>query len=309
MSDISTKEYSNIEYQVYPGERSHLFLSCFQINFRKDWVSIKFLSAEFGLPPPPPEKGPEWGKTVLIILKSSKLTLFPRGGGGGRNFMDKTILWTSGRFWWLEELNLHQRRANREVQTVNWEGGREGAVERGVKSSLKKAHKPWIGGKKGAQTVNWGGAKPWSANREFGTFDLQNSSVAVHSLHFMVCAPLTTPFVFFWISKCRMPWIFWWIFSSNFSMEKGPKKSTKKSPAKFTRDFVRKNSPRISAEAFSWYFRHLLQETLQHDILGGIHYCNAMTGAVLPWKERIFRLQLQFFSPCYVEINYCNVTG
>ena len=41
-------------------------------------------------------------------------------------------------------------------------------------------------------------------------------------------------------------------FPPIFSKEKGPKKSTKKSPAKFTRDFVRKNSPRISAEAFSW---------------------------------------------------------
>ena len=40
-------------------------------------------------------------------------------------------------------------------------------------------------------------------------------------------------------------------FSSFFSKEKGPKKSTKKSPAKFTQDFVQKNSPRISAEAFS----------------------------------------------------------
>ena len=49
---------------------------------------------------------------------------------------------------------LYRRRANREVQTVNWEAGKEGAVERGVNSSLKKAHKPWIRGKKGAQTVN-----------------------------------------------------------------------------------------------------------------------------------------------------------
>ena len=47
-----------------------------------------------------------------------------------------------------------RRHANREVQTVNWEGGGEGVVERGVKSSLKKAHKTWIRGKKGAQTVN-----------------------------------------------------------------------------------------------------------------------------------------------------------
>ena len=49
---------------------------------------------------------------------------------------------------------LHRQRANREVQTVNWEGGGEGAVERGVKRGLKKAHKPWIRSKKGAQTVN-----------------------------------------------------------------------------------------------------------------------------------------------------------
>ena len=26
-------------------------------------------------------------------------------------------------------------------------------------------------------------------------------------------------------------------------------------------------------------------------------------------KERVFRLQLQFLSPCYVRINYCNVTS
>ena len=33
-----------------------------------------------------------------------------------------------------------------------------------------------------------------------------------------------------------------------------------------------------------------------------------MIAAVLAWQERVFRLQLQFFSPCYVGINYCNVT-
>ena len=43
-------------------------------------------------------------------------------------------------------------------------------------------------------------------------------------------------------------------FPPIFSKEEGPKKSTKKSPTKFTRDFVRKNSPRISAEAFPWEF-------------------------------------------------------
>ena len=49
---------------------------------------------------------------------------------------------------------IDRGRVNREVQTVNWEAGKKGAVETGVKSGLKKAHKPWIRGKKGAQTVN-----------------------------------------------------------------------------------------------------------------------------------------------------------
>ena len=44
-------------------------------------------------------------------------------------------------------------------------------------------------------------------------------------------------------------------------------------------------------------------------MIGGMNYCNIVIGAVLPWKERIFRLQLQFFSPCYVGINDCNVTS
>ena len=43
-------------------------------------------------------------------------------------------------------------------------------------------------------------------------------------------------------------------FPPIFPKEKGPKKSTEKSPAKFTWNPVRKNSPRISAEAFSWQF-------------------------------------------------------
>ena len=62
---------------------------------------------------------------------------------------------------------LFRERLNREVQTVNSEGGGEGAVERGAKSSLKKehfyreseakkAHKPWIreGPNREVQTVN-----------------------------------------------------------------------------------------------------------------------------------------------------------
>ena len=57
-------------------------------------------------------------------------------------------------------------RVNREVQTVNWEAGKKGAAETGVKSGLKrrikreleakKAHKPWIrvGLNREVQTVN-----------------------------------------------------------------------------------------------------------------------------------------------------------
>ena len=59
-----------------------------------------------------------------------------------------------------------RERVNREVQTVNWEAGKKGAVETGVKSGLKKginreleakkAHKPWIreGLNREVQTVN-----------------------------------------------------------------------------------------------------------------------------------------------------------
>ena len=73
---------------------------------------------------------------------------------------------------------IHFRgRVNREVQTVNWEAGKEGAVETGVKSGLTKAHKPWIRGK------NRGTDRPWireGLNREvqieLGSFNLQISS-------------------------------------------------------------------------------------------------------------------------------------
>ena len=53
---------------------------------RKVWVSIKFLSAKFGLTPLP-QKGPKWGRTVQTSRKSSNWHFF---GGGGAN----AILWT-----------------------------------------------------------------------------------------------------------------------------------------------------------------------------------------------------------------------
>ena len=60
----------------------------------------------------------------------------------------------------------------------------------------------------------------------------------------------------FWFENLR--WIFGWIFSSCFFPRKKArkKKSTAKNPpAKFTRDFVQINSPRISADAFSLALR------------------------------------------------------
>ena len=69
----------------------------------------------------------------------------------------------------LQQPQANRGRANREVQTVNWEGGGEGAVglSRGVSRAAwkrrinryleaKKAHKPWIreGLNRAVQTVN-----------------------------------------------------------------------------------------------------------------------------------------------------------
>ena len=62
---------------------------------RNVWVSIKLLSAKFGFPPPK-QRTPNEGKLCKISRKSSKLTLFQ--GGGGTQFIVKTILRTSGRF-------------------------------------------------------------------------------------------------------------------------------------------------------------------------------------------------------------------
>ena len=40
-----------------------------------------------------------------------------------------------------------------------------------------------------------------------------------------------------------------------------------------------------------------------------INCCNVMVAAVLPWKPRKCRLQLQLFSRCCVGISYCNATS
>ena len=53
----------------------------------------------------------------------------------------------------------------------------------------------------------------------------------------------------------------------------------------------------VAGNFTAWYSR----------ISGGKNYYNVVIGAVLLWKERILRLQLQFFSLCCVWINNCNV--
>ena len=56
---------------------------------------------------------------------------------------------------------VNRSRVNREAQTVNWEACKEGAAETGVKRGLKRCINREIEAGWRAQTVNWGGAKPW----------------------------------------------------------------------------------------------------------------------------------------------------
>ena len=87
---------------------------------------------------------------------------------------------------------IFRSRVNREVQTVNWDAGKEGAAETGVRRGLKMAHNYRELEAKKAQKPRIGeGRLPWSANREFVIFGLQKSNVSVHNVHFMVYAPLS----------------------------------------------------------------------------------------------------------------------
>ena len=53
--------------------------------------------------------------------------------------------------------------------------------------------------------------------------------------------------------------------------------------------------------SYMFFFRfEELSSVIATGTLGGISYCNVMIGAIFPWQERIFRLRLQFISPCYV---------
>ena len=57
---------------------------------------------KFGFTPPPPRKGPNEEKLYKSI-EDLQNWHFSGRGGGKRNLMDKTILWTPGRFWIFED--------------------------------------------------------------------------------------------------------------------------------------------------------------------------------------------------------------
>ena len=65
--------------------------------FQKSLGVHKILVCKIWLYSPTPEKGPN-EETLSKLVENFKIVTFPGGGGGKRNFMDKTILWTSGRF-------------------------------------------------------------------------------------------------------------------------------------------------------------------------------------------------------------------
>ena len=97
-------------------------------------------------------------------------------------------------------------RVNREVQTVNWEAGKKGAVETGVKSGRKKVHKPWIRGKKDAQTVNQGAAfavkcKPWIRHFQPRKIQCFSSQFALHGLRFL---EQKSPFPNLYFGGCQL---------------------------------------------------------------------------------------------------------
>ena len=100
---------------------------------RKVWVSIKFLSAKFGLPPP--LKGPKMRKTVQISRKSSKLTLFPGGAGtqlyGQNDFMDiwASLILISRSSTWVPKCGGSSHRAATGTSYEFYSGSRKRGVE------------------------------------------------------------------------------------------------------------------------------------------------------------------------------------
>ena len=69
-----------------------------------------------------------------------------------------------------------------------------------------------------------------------------------------------------------------------FPRKKARKNPPKKAPAKFTEDFVLKNSPRISAEAFSWKLSKKAWSSFLDRIVRLVHLLKWLTGT---WIEHL----------------------
>ena len=130
------------------------------------WISLQWIfsffsrfSVEFStkIIPKSAEKCPISGRRKIRPRGSTGVERYGRIPRSAANNLGE-IFWKMGApnplFYTVSLRREHRGRVNREVQTVNWEAGKKGAVETGVKSGLKKAYKPWIRGKRGAQTVN-----------------------------------------------------------------------------------------------------------------------------------------------------------
>ena len=81
-----------------------------KLLFAQFWVSL----------PPPPKRAQNEDKSYKIL----KIDIFPPGGGD-RDFMDRAILWTSGRFWmWMNQARKNSTKITFFVpETAGWGGG------------------------------------------------------------------------------------------------------------------------------------------------------------------------------------------
>ena len=86
----------------------------------------------------------------------------------------------------------------------------------------------------------------------------------------------------------KLPWTFGVDFSSWFFQGKRPEKSAKIPPTKFIWDFVQKNSPRISAEAFCIYIYIYISLGQRWPIANWEHCWQRKEGETLAnWKRGV----------------------
>ena len=73
-----------------------------KIGFDSNQKSLgvhKILVRKIWFYPPPPKRAQNEEKLYKLVENPQNWHFFRGGGGGERNFMDKTVSWTSGRFW------------------------------------------------------------------------------------------------------------------------------------------------------------------------------------------------------------------